>query len=71
MPTAASHSRVMVLEVMGRDAGHIALAAGIAGGADVILIPEIAYRLEAVAAKIAAFGGRGAAPSRWWSWPRP
>ena len=38
--TAASHSRVMVLEVMGRDAGHIALAAGVAGGADVILIPE-------------------------------
>ena len=41
--TAASHSRVMVLEVMGRDAGHIALAAGVAGGADVILIPELPY----------------------------
>ena len=40
-PTAASHDRVMVLEVMGRDSGHIALAAGIAGGADVILVPEI------------------------------
>jgi 6-phosphofructokinase 1 len=51
-PTAASHSRVMVLEVMGRDAGHIALAAGIAGGADVILIPEIPYRLARIAAKI-------------------
>ena len=51
-PTAASHDRVMVLEVMGRDAGHIALAAGIAGGADVILIPEIPYSLEAVAAHI-------------------
>ena len=51
-PTAASHSRVMVLEVMGRDAGHIALTAGIAGGADVILIPEIPYRLESIAAKI-------------------
>ena len=51
-PTAASHDRVMVLEVMGRDAGHIALNAGIAGGADVILIPEIPYRLEAVAEKI-------------------
>jgi 6-phosphofructokinase 1 len=51
-PTAASHDRVMILEVMGRDAGHIALAAGIAGGADVILIPEIAYTLEAVAAHI-------------------
>jgi phosphofructokinase-like protein len=50
--TAASHSRVMVLEVMGRDAGHIALAAGIAGGADVILIPEIPYSLDAVCAKI-------------------
>jgi ATP-dependent phosphofructokinase / diphosphate-dependent phosphofructokinase len=51
-PTAASHDRVMVLEVMGRDAGHIALASGIAGGADVILIPEIPYTLEAVAAHI-------------------
>jgi ATP-dependent phosphofructokinase / diphosphate-dependent phosphofructokinase len=53
-PTAASHDRVMVLEVMGRDAGHIALSAGIAGGADVILIPEIPYRIESVAKKIAA-----------------
>ncbi|MEL6938924.1 MAG: ATP-dependent 6-phosphofructokinase [Cyanobacteria bacterium J06598_1] len=44
--TAASHSRVMIVEVMGRDAGHIALNAGIAGGADVILIPEVAYSLE-------------------------
>jgi 6-phosphofructokinase 1 len=39
--TAASHERVMVVQVMGRDAGHLALNAGIAGGADVILIPEI------------------------------
>jgi ATP-dependent phosphofructokinase / diphosphate-dependent phosphofructokinase len=39
--TAASHDRVMVVQVMGRDAGHLALHAGIAGGADVILIPEI------------------------------
>jgi phosphofructokinase-like protein len=51
-PTAASHDRVMILEVMGRDAGHIALAAGIAGGADVILIPEIPYNLENVARHI-------------------
>lgn len=51
-PTAASHARVMVLEVMGRDAGHIALSAGIAGGADVILIPEIPYRLDAIASKV-------------------
>ncbi len=51
-PTAASHARVMVLEVMGRDAGHIALSAGIAGGADVILLPEIPYSIESVAEKI-------------------
>ena len=38
--TAASHDRVMVVQVMGRDAGHLGLSAGIAGGADVILIPE-------------------------------
>lgn len=51
-PTAASHDRVMVLEVMGRDAGHIAVSAGIAGGADAILIPEIKYKLQNVADKI-------------------
>ena len=50
--TAASHSRVMVLEVMGRDAGHIALSAGIAGGADIILIPEIPYKIEKICRKI-------------------
>ena len=50
--TAASHNRVMVLEVMGRDAGHIALAAGIAGGADIILIPEIPYRIDNICNKI-------------------
>ena len=58
-PTAASHSRVMVLEVMGRDAGHIALNAGIAGGADVILIPEIPYRMSVVAEKIETLQERG------------
>ena len=59
-PTAASHSRVMVLEVMGRDAGHLALNAGISGGADVILIPELPYSLEGLAAKIEQLraGGR-------------
>jgi ATP-dependent phosphofructokinase / diphosphate-dependent phosphofructokinase len=51
-PTAASHDRVIVMEVMGRDAGHIALAAGIAGGADVVLIPEIPYDLAVVAGHI-------------------
>jgi 6-phosphofructokinase 1 len=50
--TAISHSRVMVMEVMGRDAGHIALSAGIAGGAHVILIPEIPYKLENVCKRI-------------------
>ena len=50
--TAASHSRVMLLEVMGRDAGHIAISAGIAGGAHVILIPEIPYTIENICRKI-------------------
>lgn len=50
--TAESHERVMLLEVMGRDAGHIALSAGIAGGADAILIPEIPYDPDVVARKI-------------------
>ncbi len=50
--TAASHGRVMVLEVMGRHAGWIALHGGIAGGGDVILIPEIAWTFENVCAKI-------------------
>ncbi len=52
--TAASHDRVMVLEVMGREAGWIALHAGIGGGADVVLIPEIPFRIEAVASKVLA-----------------
>ena len=46
--TAESHHRIMILEVMGRDAGWIALHAGIAGGAHIILIPEIAFRLESI-----------------------
>src|SRR6202043_2744067 len=50
--TAESHGRVMVIEVMGRDAGWIALHSGIAGGADVILIPEIPFSLETVCEKI-------------------
>jgi len=58
-PTAASHDRVMILEVMGRDAGHIALASGIAGGADVILIPEIPYTIAGVARHIALLRRRG------------
>jgi 6-phosphofructokinase 1 len=50
--TAESHDRVMVLEVMGREAGFIALHAGVAGTADVILIPEIEWDLEKVCEKI-------------------
>ena len=50
--TAESHHRVMVLELMGRDAGFIALHAGVAGGADVILIPEIPFHYEKVAKKV-------------------
>lgn len=50
--TAESHHRVMVLEVMGRYAGWIALASGLAGGADVILIPEIPYDIDVVVNKI-------------------
>lgn len=50
--TAESHHRAMILEVMGREAGWIALQAGLAGGADVILIPEIPYNLERVVGKI-------------------
>jgi 6-phosphofructokinase 1 len=52
--TAESHDRVMILEVMGRHAGWIALHSGIAGGADVILIPEIPFSLDVVAQKIYA-----------------
>jgi 6-phosphofructokinase 1 len=57
--TAASHSRVMIVEVMGRDAGHIAISAGIAGGADIILIPEISYTIESIARKIRENQERG------------
>ena len=50
--TASAHQRVMIVEVMGRYAGWIALHAGIAGTADVVLIPEIPFDVETVAAKI-------------------
>ncbi len=52
--TAESHDRVMILEVMGRHTGWIALHAGIAGGADVILIPEIPFTMQSVADRIRA-----------------
>ena len=57
--TAASHSRTMILEVMGRDAGHIALNAGIAGGADVILIPEINYTIDGAIKKLKQLNSYG------------
>lgn len=57
--TAESHHRVMILEVMGRYAGWIALESGIAGGADVILIPEIPYDFRKVCASIKARSDRG------------
>ena len=50
--TASSHSRVFLVELMGRDAGWLTLNAGIASGADIVLIPEIPYDIEKVAAAI-------------------
>ncbi len=57
--TAESHHRVMVVELMGRDAGFIALHAGIAGGADIILLPEIPFHYEVLAAKVLGRKRRG------------
>ncbi len=57
--TAEAHNRVMVVEVMGRDAGWIALYSGIAGGADVILIPERPFDVDKVADSIRQRHGRG------------
>lgn len=59
--TAAAHRRIMIVEVMGRNAGWIALHAGISGGADVILIPEIPFDIDAVARRVKqrdAFGAK-------------
>ena len=57
--TAMSHHRVMIVEVMGRYAGWIALHAGVAGGSDVILIPEIPYRLDKIVDYVLARSKRG------------
>jgi len=57
--TAESHHRVMILEVMGRHTGWIALEAGLAGGADVILVPEIPFSIEEVCNLIKRRQGRG------------
>ncbi|MFH1754885.1 MAG: 6-phosphofructokinase [Candidatus Latescibacterota bacterium] len=57
--TAESHHRLMVLEVMGRDAGWIALHSGVAGGADAIVIPEIPFSLEVICNHLRARKRRG------------
>jgi 6-phosphofructokinase 1 len=57
--TAESHNRVMIVETMGRYAGWIALRAGIAGGGDIILLPEIPYRAEDIVAAVAERKRRG------------
>lgn len=56
--TAASHDRVMIVEVMGRTAGHLALHAGLAGGADCILIPEIPYSIKGICEHLAQLRDR-------------
>jgi 6-phosphofructokinase 1 len=57
--TAASHDRIMIVEVMGRNTGWLAIEGGLAGGADVILIPEIPYNLDKVVEKIKDRNRRG------------
>ena len=57
--TAESHHRVMVIELMGRDAGFITLNAGVSGGADVILIPEIPFKFESIMKRILTRAERG------------
>ena len=59
--TASSHHRVMLVEMMGRNAGWITLHAGTASGADIILIPEIPYQLDSVCARCMERGRRGKA----------
>ncbi len=57
--TAMSHKRVMVVEVMGRYAGWLALTAGVAGGGDIILLPEIPYNMDTVVRKVQFRAGIG------------
>jgi 6-phosphofructokinase 1 len=57
--TAQSHHRVMLIEVMGRNAGWLALHAGVAGGGDIILIPEIPFSLERICARVLERNRRG------------
>ena len=64
--TAQSHDRVMVLEVMGRYTGWIAVTAGVSGGGDVILIPEIPFRSKPCARRSPSASARASALP--WSW---
>ncbi|MDP3786788.1 MAG: ATP-dependent 6-phosphofructokinase [Candidatus Omnitrophota bacterium] len=57
--TAQSHHRVMIVEVMGRNAGWIALHSGVAGGGDIILIPEIPFDIKLIVKKIKERNGKG------------
>jgi ATP-dependent phosphofructokinase / diphosphate-dependent phosphofructokinase len=58
--TACSHNRVMIVEVMGRDAGWLALNGGLAGGADIILIPEVDFKYDEIAKILQERKNRGA-----------
>ena len=58
-PTAEAHHRVMVVEVMGRDAGWVAAVGGLAGGADIILVPEVPFSVDDVCERIRARHNRG------------
>ncbi len=57
--TATSHDRAFIIEVMGRDAGDIALWAGLAGGAETIIIPEVGYDMDEIAARLRSGHERG------------
>jgi 6-phosphofructokinase 1 len=57
--TATSHDRAFIIEVMGRDAGDIALWAGLAGGAETIIIPEVGYDMDEIAARLKSGHDRG------------
>ncbi|MDQ7849566.1 MAG: ATP-dependent 6-phosphofructokinase [Armatimonadota bacterium] len=58
-PTAEAHHRVMVVEVMGRDAGWVAAVGGLAGGADIILVPEVSFTIDEVCERIRARHNQG------------
>jgi len=58
-PTAESHHRVMVVEVMGRDVGWVAAVGGLAGGADIILVPEVSFTIDEVCERVRARHRRG------------